>query len=250
MPKDHYNQYRIERGWQATAKTGKAFYAAYGSNLNLRQMSSRCPNAKFVAKFRLMGWKLVFRGVADIVKDPKASVPVGVFEITPQCELALDRYEGFPSFYGKECATLRFADGSEDLVMFYTMNTREYLSAPNASYFDCIVEGYGDCGMSDREMDALFDAANDAAIYERKHMRDSGFVRDARGRYVRPAKTPRVQTSKGWLPSEAVRRYDQQEFEEFCQRHGFDATLVDDEANVSDLIHALQELEETNNHEI
>ena len=44
------------------------FYAAYGSNLNLKQMKSRCPNSKPFGKIILNDWRLVFKGVADLEK--------------------------------------------------------------------------------------------------------------------------------------------------------------------------------------
>ena len=41
-------------------------YLAYGSNLNKKQMSRRCPNAKPVGSIILKGYKLEFRRVATI----------------------------------------------------------------------------------------------------------------------------------------------------------------------------------------
>ena len=43
-------------------------YGAYGSNLNLKQMHIRCPNAKPVCSFYLENFNLVFKGVADLEK--------------------------------------------------------------------------------------------------------------------------------------------------------------------------------------
>ena len=63
------------------------YYAAYGSNLNKQQMRSRCPMAKPVSKAVLNGWQLVFRGVADIMPSPKAKVYLGIYSITPACEI-------------------------------------------------------------------------------------------------------------------------------------------------------------------
>ena len=39
-------------------------YCAYGSNMNLEQMSHRCPNAKVIGKGKLENYKLTFRGVS------------------------------------------------------------------------------------------------------------------------------------------------------------------------------------------
>lgn len=74
-------------------------YVAYGSNLNLAQMARRCPDAKVVGIGTLKNYQLTFRGVATIEPVDGAETPVGVWEITPRDELALDRYEGYPSYY-------------------------------------------------------------------------------------------------------------------------------------------------------
>ena len=44
-------------------------YAGYGSNLNRTQMQERCPDANIVTTKVLKGWRLCFRGVADIVPE-------------------------------------------------------------------------------------------------------------------------------------------------------------------------------------
>ena len=51
-------------------------YIAYGSNMNRDQMSVRCPHAKPLGAYYLDGWRLVFIGVADIIKDKDARVPI------------------------------------------------------------------------------------------------------------------------------------------------------------------------------
>jgi len=40
----------------------KRLYVAYGSNLNLKQMSHRCPTAKVYGKGKLKRYRLLFRG--------------------------------------------------------------------------------------------------------------------------------------------------------------------------------------------
>ena len=77
-------------------------YIAYGSNMNIEQMSRRCPNAKPIGKTVLKNYKLVFKGVADIEKSESEEVPIVVWEITKECEKALDIYEGYPRLYRKE----------------------------------------------------------------------------------------------------------------------------------------------------
>ena len=82
----------------------RKLYAAYGSNMNLSQMAQRCPHAKRVGRGLVYGYELVFayKGVATIVPSPDNFVIVILWELTPECEQALDRYEGYPRLYGKE----------------------------------------------------------------------------------------------------------------------------------------------------
>ena len=85
----------------------KRLYAAYGSNLNIRQMKYRCPGAKLYGTGVIDNYELQFKGqphsaFATIAPKEGACVPVAVWEISEKNEQALDRYEGFPSFYYKK----------------------------------------------------------------------------------------------------------------------------------------------------
>ena len=111
-------------------------YLAYGSNLNLGQMSIRCPKATPLGKILVPNFRLVFRGVADIEEYKGAECPMGIWDITKDCEVALDRYEGFPSLYSK-----MFFKINGELAMTYVMNTNR-IYPPSRSYYKTIEEGY------------------------------------------------------------------------------------------------------------
>jgi gamma-glutamylcyclotransferase (GGCT)/AIG2-like uncharacterized protein YtfP len=72
---------------------------AYGMNTNRRAMEARCPLAKPMGGFYLPNYRLVFRGVADIVPEDGGVVPVVLWSITGKCLQALDRLEGYPHLY-------------------------------------------------------------------------------------------------------------------------------------------------------
>ena len=85
----------------------KRYYIAYGSNLNIRQMRMRCPQARVVGTAVIKDYELLFKGSltgAYLTIEPKkgSSVPAAVWEVTETDEAALDRYEGFPTFYYKK----------------------------------------------------------------------------------------------------------------------------------------------------
>lgn len=82
-------------------------YFSYGSNMNAGQMAWRCPAAISLGRARLYGWRLAERVYADISQDDERATLVSMTEgvlwrITPDCLTALDRYEGYPAFYGRE----------------------------------------------------------------------------------------------------------------------------------------------------
>ena len=117
-------------------------YIAYGSNMNIEQMKRRCPNSKEIGKGILKDYKLVFKGVADIIKCPGAEVPIAIWEITEKCEISLDRYEGYPRLYRKEYVTIEI-NGKEEIAMVYVMNYGR-IAPPNAYYYNVIKQGYED----------------------------------------------------------------------------------------------------------
>jgi gamma-glutamylcyclotransferase (GGCT)/AIG2-like uncharacterized protein YtfP len=127
-------------------------YAAYGSNLNHEQMAIRCPQAKFIQTGILKDYQLVFRGVADIEWNLHSSVLVGLWEITDDCLLALDRYEGYPRLYGRDVAEIQIKTGEIDALIYY-MNDGEYYP-PMESYYQSILKGYKHCGLPVKKLEA------------------------------------------------------------------------------------------------
>jgi gamma-glutamylcyclotransferase (GGCT)/AIG2-like uncharacterized protein YtfP len=126
------------------SKAKRRLYIAYGSNLNLKQMTMRCPTAKVVDTAVMRNWRLLFNGVATIERFKGGEVPVLVWEIQPQDETALDRYEGYPRLYRKESVRVRL-DGKQVSAMVYIMNYGRQ-SPPNSSYYNTILGGYISAG--------------------------------------------------------------------------------------------------------
>lgn len=116
-------------------------YFAYGANLNIENMAMRCPQAKRIANLNLPDYRLVFRGVADIEKHLNGSVEGVLWDITQDCEDALDCFEGYPYLYRKESFVVRMPNGDIEDVMYYKMNRNGY-SMPHTSYLNTILEGY------------------------------------------------------------------------------------------------------------
>jgi len=127
-------------------------YVAYGSNLNTTQMRLRCPTAKIVGSDILENYQLLFRGgngnaVATIEPMEGYHVPVLVWEVTAEDEVALDVYEGFPTLYRKEPIVIRLGDERHEAFVYIMNVTDEHgnireIGKPSMHYLHTILEGY------------------------------------------------------------------------------------------------------------
>jgi hypothetical protein len=78
-----------------------ALYAAYGSNLDPALMALVAPHSPRRGTGWLVGWRLTFGGdapdgsgsLATVVEDDAQQVFVALYDVTPQDESALDRWE-------------------------------------------------------------------------------------------------------------------------------------------------------------
>jgi hypothetical protein len=121
-------------------KFNNHIYMAYGSNLNKEMMKDRCPNAEPIGSAFFPDYRLCFKGVADMIPAKGFKIAVGLWRLTDACELALDRYEGFPHLYRKNF----WKQGDTgNVYMAYLMN-KKHFGPPSQAYFDCIADGYHD----------------------------------------------------------------------------------------------------------
>lgn len=151
-------------------------YIAYGSNLNLPQMKHRCPTAKVVGASEIKDYELVFRGsrhsaVATIEPCEGSTVSVLLWNIKPEDERSLDRYEGYPSFYGKEDMDIML-DNKNIPAMVYIMTPGHKLGEPSEHYLKSIEDGYLDAGF---DIDLLHDAV-DKTISQIEELEEIGEI--------------------------------------------------------------------------
>ena len=143
------------------------FYLAYGSNLNVEQMRWRCPDSGIVTTGMIDGYQLLFKGSltgAYLTIEPMegSSVPVAVWRVTRRDIEALDRYEGFPSFYYKRGFKLRCDDGRTRNCFAYIMHEERAIGIPSNSYVHTCLSGYKSFGFDKRYLqDALDFSANE-----------------------------------------------------------------------------------------
>lgn len=152
-------------------------YFAYGSNLNLEQMRRRCPRAVPLGKYFLQDARLVFRGVADCIYEPGSQCPGGIWRITPNCEEALDRYEGVRSgMYSKNWLPIPGGEPGETDVLYYSMNS-DGIMPPSKTYLAGIVQGYKDFHLDLALLDAAVKHSwdkEDRTHVERQRLRRTG----------------------------------------------------------------------------
>jgi len=152
-------------------KTTKRLNIAYGSNLNLEQMARRCPTAKIYGKGILKGYRLLFQGspgnaYATIEPYKGGEVPVLVWELQPEDEQSLDRYEGFPHFYYKDDLKVELESGETVTAMVYIMTDkikdRIHLNLPSQRYLNIVAAGYKSAGFDTDIIEAAFKVSEDA----------------------------------------------------------------------------------------
>ncbi len=130
------------------------FYLAYGSNLNIRQMHYRCPDARIVGTTEVEGFELLFKGsltgaYLTIEKRDGGRLPAAVWATTEADELALDHYEGFPAFYYKTemelpVKDIRTGKVERRTVYVYIMHEERKVGLPSWHYIETCLEGYRD----------------------------------------------------------------------------------------------------------
>ena len=135
----------------------ETLYIAYGSNLNLPQMAFRCPTAKVVGASKIKDYELLFRGgrrssVATVEPLKGSNVPALLWKLKERDLQALDRYEGFPSFYRKEILPVELK-GKTVPAMVYIMNDGYPFGAPSDYYLNTILEGYQAAGFDTEIME-------------------------------------------------------------------------------------------------
>ena len=135
----------------------KKLYAAYGSNLNIEQMKVRCPGARRVGAGQLADYRLLFRAGGQgvyltVAPGPGSYAPVGLWEIEPCHETALDEYEDWPALYRKETLPVAFTEFEtgrprRETALVYIMQAGHILAQPDSAYLRACMEGFAAFGL-------------------------------------------------------------------------------------------------------
>ncbi len=137
-------------------------YFAYGSNLNRSDLRSRCPGGRPLIAARLEGWRLAFRGVADVEPAPGRAVQGALWSLTEGDLINLDYYEGAPSLYRRRTIEVETASGRLEAIT-YVMTDASHVDPPSAWYLERIEIGYRDWELPRLELERAVEEAREPA---------------------------------------------------------------------------------------
>jgi len=133
---------------------------AFGSNLDFRQMLTRCPRARLVGKADLRNYRLAFAGyshgwggaVATVEPAAGHRTPGLLFAVGPADLATLDRYEGHPGVYRRVRGVVRDERGRPVDASWYVLEGRP-AGAPSERYAAQIRRAWRLCGWDVRRLD-------------------------------------------------------------------------------------------------
>lgn len=128
--------------------SGVRYYFAYGSNLWVAQMDSRCPGNRKIGPGVLHGyrWMINTHGYATIVADPSEVVHGVVYTLNDKDEGNLDEYEEVASgLYEKHICLVQV--GEQELLCLAYINPVISEGLPGAAYIARINHGLRDAGL-------------------------------------------------------------------------------------------------------
>ena len=132
-------------------------------NTNLDEMSARCPKAINLGRCTLKGFELKFRLHADIDQVEGSEMEGVLWDITPDCERALDSLEGYPYYYDKiEVVVIQDQPNqyghTHSVAMAYIMTSKGLEQSPSIHYEDCLIEGYTANGLDVDKLTSKIDS--------------------------------------------------------------------------------------------
>jgi hypothetical protein len=136
-------------------------YAAYGSNLLMRQISERCPNVELMTGGRLLDHRLDFSRVATITLDKTSTVPVGLYKLSANDIERLDKREGMGRVYDRFLVT-PICDDGRAVRCFTYIKKETTLEPPTPEYFAKLLGGYRDWHFDDRRLRHARERAQEA----------------------------------------------------------------------------------------
>lgn len=124
----------------------RTYYFAYGSNLWIHQMVTRCPSSTIIGTAILPSYRWVIsrRGYANVVPSSPDECYGVVYSITNEDEAKLDVYEGVPSCYQKKMLKVGMLDDGRSLETLVYVDPRTAEGVTKKEYITRINNGLED----------------------------------------------------------------------------------------------------------
>lgn len=135
-------------------------YFSYGMNTNLDSMRVRCPQARSLGAAVLPHYRFEFKSFATVTPDMNNEAHGVLWEITDNCEKALDRLEGYPIYYGKINVWVEY-QGELVPCMTYLMYPEEEYNYPSDGYISTLEQGYRAHGIDTKQINMALMALDD-----------------------------------------------------------------------------------------
>lgn len=151
----------------------QVFYFAYGSNMNIAQIASRCPTARFVSAAWVNGYELRFAGysslwdggVATMYPSLDTSVTGKLFEMSASDLDRMDVFEGY--YYSRVPIFVNSYSGTVEAITYLRTGVE---TPPSSDYFQTILDGTGENQVHDK---ALWSARMRSQKFNDKDFRNS-----------------------------------------------------------------------------
>jgi len=122
-------------------------YFAYGSNMDVDQMTNRCPGSKLIGTGRLYNYSMVFTrwsrawnsATADILPDQKMSVYGVLFEVTLEDLKKMDRFADYPNSYVRQDITVETGELQLPAMTYVAIRQGPFL--PSKAYVGKMILG-------------------------------------------------------------------------------------------------------------
>ena len=137
-------------------------YAAYGSNLDPRQMLRRAPHSPALGTGWLPDWRLTFAGedltwegaLATVVEEPGESVFVMLYDVAEEDEQLLDGWEGSDLDIHRKIHVRVTTDDGDQMAWLYVVDAYEG-GLPSPRYLSIIAEAASAAGAPAEYVDSL-----------------------------------------------------------------------------------------------
>jgi gamma-glutamylcyclotransferase len=132
------------------------FYFAYGSNMSFLRLKQRIPSAEFSGCYALHQHDLRFHKVskdgsgkcdAFYTADHADIVYGALFQISPKCKIALDKFEGAGAGYIEKSVSLINDNGESVEALTYVATRIDGNLKPFSWYLGHVITGATDAGL-------------------------------------------------------------------------------------------------------